>query len=60
VGVGWIAKAAGRGHPVCERMMARLSDPARSGLPPAELEAALDAIEREVVPAALAATAARR
>lgn len=48
-GVTWIARAAALGHSTARPMAAYLMDPARAALPPAELEARLDAIEKKVV-----------
>ena len=54
-GVDWIARAANYGHVSARAMVQYLYDPARPALGPAELEAALDAIERRVVFEALEA-----
>lgn len=56
-GIDWIAKAANHGHATAVHMARYLYDPARPALRPAELEAALDAIERKVVFGVIADTA---
>ena len=56
-GIDFIARAANRGHATARRMMPFLYDPARPALSPAELDAALDGIERKLVLAALEETA---
>lgn len=57
-GVDWIARAANYGHVSARHMVQYLYDPSRQALGPAELEAALDEIERRVVFEALAAAVA--
>lgn len=52
-GIDWIARAASYGHVIAKRMVQYLYDPSRPQLSPAELEAALDAIEQDVVLGAL-------
>lgn len=56
-GIDWIARAANRGHVTARRMVQYLYDPARAARSPAELEAALDAIERKLILAVLEETA---
>lgn len=56
-GIDFIARAANRGHATARHMVQFLYDPARRALSSAELEAALDGIERKVVLAALEETA---
>ncbi|ENO88908.1 hypothetical protein [Thauera linaloolentis] len=58
-GIDCIARAANRGHPTARRMMPFLYDPSRPPLSPAELDAALDAIARQLVLATLDETAGR-
>ncbi|MCV2216544.1 hypothetical protein [Thauera sp. Sel9] len=58
-GIDCIARAANRGHPTARRMMPFLYDPARPVLSPAEMDAALDRIERRLVLATLEETAGR-
>lgn len=58
-GIGWIGRAAERGHLIAEGLLRHLDDPARPPLSPAALDAELDAIEREAVLQALAETAER-
>lgn len=48
-GMDWIARAANHGHPGARRMVQYLYDPARPALGGAELDAALDAIERRML-----------
>lgn len=55
-GVEWIAKAAQHGHAIGRRVMVYLEGD-RPVLSPVELDAALDAIEREIVVKALRETA---
>jgi len=57
LGIEWISRAAALGHGTAKRMVHYLMDPAREPLPPAALEARLDAIEQKVVLAVLRETA---
>ncbi len=57
-GMEWLRQAARRGHVIAPQLMRHLQDPARPAQSPAELAAALDAIERAVVLQALHDTAA--
>lgn len=56
-GIEWITRAAALGHQTAKHQVHYLTDPTRTPLPPAELEAKLDAIERKVVMAMLDETA---
>ena len=56
-GADWIARAANHGHVIALPMVQYLYDPARPSLAPADLDAALDAIERRMVLDALNASA---
>lgn len=56
-GVMWITRAGALGHSTARHMAQYLMDPKRPQLPPAELEAKLDAIEQKVVLSALNETA---
>jgi len=57
LGVDWISRAAALGHSTAKHMVHYLMDPAREPLPPAALEARLDAIEQKVVLGVLHETA---
>jgi len=48
-GIDWIARAANHGHATAAHMVRYLYNPARQALGRAELEVALDAIERKVL-----------
>lgn len=56
-GIALITQAASLGHSTAKYLAHYLMDPARPRLPPAELEAKLDAIEQKVVLSVLAETA---
>jgi TPR repeat protein len=56
-GIALITQAASLGHSTAKHLAHYLMDPARPRLPPAELEAKLDAIEQKVVLSVLAETA---
>lgn len=48
-GTEWIARAASHGHVTAREMVQYLYDPSRPQLPPAALEAELDAIEQDAI-----------
>lgn len=52
-GMEWISRAAALGHAIAKPLARYLMDPDRPALPPAELEAQLEAIEQRVVAAAV-------
>lgn len=56
-GMEWIARAASRGHATAPHMLRYLTKPDRSPRDPIALEAALDAIDREIVVRVLNETA---
>lgn len=53
VGTTWIGRAAARGHVIAESLIQYLKDASRQPVAPAELEAALDELERKTVMSAL-------